>query len=588
MNSATSLQPELKKIHQALSYIADGKTEKSLELFDSLPLSTTDNEEYLVAFGTLAYNLAQYAIAIEVFSRLTTLQPDNLGYHDRLATTYITCGRTQEALFLLKRNLQINPDYVDSLINISKLLVDSQDYSMAIEYLERARKQRPNDSSLLINLIIAYNQLGRLEDALNVAHIAERVAPSVLMVNRLLGTLTLQTGDADKAIKYFKKELRINKTSGQCYWGIASSKRTTEADRKFVQETESALQESMPSVERQFIHFALGRMYDDLKQWDKAFQHYRQGNLLRRAASEPLAPTKFTQRVQRICTPLLKENKQIFGNQTHCPVFVLGMPRTGSTLVEQIISSHPEAETAGELITMHRLAEHAFLLRDKTEADIIAHLGQNDLEHYADQYLAILKGQGRENASRVIDKSPGNFYQIGFILMLFPNAKLIHTIRHPLDTLLSCYFQPFGSVAWSNDLAWEATSYRLYRKSIAYWKRVLPPGQILDVHYENVVAHPEEEARRIIDACGLAWHPDCLDFFNKEGSVRTASTWQVRQPIYQSSKMRWVHYAEYLGELAKGIRPYLSTEDITILREHHVNIQPLNSLEKLAFKWFGD
>lgn len=581
--------PDLLALTQkALNLLSNGNKQEALDILDKLPFDVVDaSEELLQSMGVLAFNLGQYARSIALLSRLVVKQPDNVDSLDKLAVAYIASGRSAEAMYLLNRVLAINPDHAYSLINLGKLYIDDDRHVDAIKVLERARKDEPNNVTLLINLAIAYNHIGRLEEALETIQKAAKLEPNTPSINRLIGAIHLQTGNAEEAIKYYKKELALSKYSGLCYWGIASSRRATEADRAFIAEMEALLEGSMPAQERGFICFAVAKMYDDLKMWDKAFEHFRMGNTLRKSATKPVPPYRFAKNIQRACTPKLTKPDIHVGNTSDKPIFILGMPRTGSTLTEQIISSHPLAASAGELRAMHEITAAIFTPDDKPFSEMEAALSSESLKKYADQYLAILCGQGRSDAIRVIDKSPGNFFQIGLILLLFPNARFIHTIRHPLDTLLSCYFQPFASVVWSQDMTWQAEAYQIYRETMAYWQKTLPPGRILDVHYETLTADPENESKRIMEYCGLDWQPSCLDFFRKEGSVRTASTWQVRQPIYQTSKMRWVNYAPYLKQLAEDISPYLTESDMEIFRQQGITIKRKNPVMTFIGKLFN-
>jgi len=186
------------------------------------------------------------------------------------------------------------------------------------------------------------------------------------------------------------------------------------------------------------------------------------------------------------------------------------------------------------------------------------------------EYLEVLT-QGREKASRVVDKMPGNFLFAGLIAALFPNATMIHAVRNPLDTALSCYRQNFASLPWTNSFESIAQFYALYRDMMRYWQKVLPAGRIVDIHYERLVEDPETEARRLLEACGLDWDPSVLDNFRKGGVVRTASIAQVRQPVYRTSRRAWVNYAAHLEPLAKALAPWLK-EQRAELAEHGIRI----------------
>jgi hypothetical protein len=306
-------------------------------------------------------------------------------------------------------------------------------------------------------------------------------------------------------------------------------------------------------------------MYDDCKQWDKAFEHYRQGNLLKKRAFDPELPSKLFKQVKKVFTRERLQEAEKLGSESEVPVFIVGMPRSGTTLIEQIIASHPEASGAGELQEIDRIAKRICPASDLTQYQGIcgANLTRSMLNEQADSYLKVLR-KTRESASRITDKMPDNYFYLGLITMLFPRARIIHMIRNPLDSCLSCYFQCFNELAWSFDLEWLGKRYRFYREVMAYWRRVLPAGRILDVYYEQLIEDPETQSRRIVEHCGLAWDPGCLEFNKAQRAVNTASMWQVRQPIYRSSTRRWENYAPHLGELAKALGEYLEEDQETL------------------------
>jgi len=588
MEKIVNRQHILAQIQKAFSYLSANQKEKALGIFDSNSrLVIDDDAEILDSLGHLAIQLERFHWGIELFSKLVALSPDNATYLDQLAIAYIKSHRPLEAERLLLRALEINPNSSESLINLGSIYVEARKFSEAIHVLELARKNKPNDAALLINLSAAYNENGKPREALKCIQQAAHEPSLYPLICYQTGVLLTELGDISNGIKNFRKGINANKYHGGCYWGIATAKKCTDEDMAFIKKAEAVLQESMPSEARAQIHFALGKMYDDLKRWDQAFEHYRLGNLLNKTSYHPSTPFKLAKRIQKLTTPKRAALDTHSGSNSETPIFIFGMPRTGSTLTEQIISSHRDVATVGETNLFNELAENIFAPLDKPLANVKRDLSRVSLEKYAQDYLTFLMSNGRQNAIRIIDKTPANFYYLGLILLMFPKAKLIHTVRHPLDTLLSCYFQPFTHVLWAQDLTWLGETYSHYQSIMDYWKKVLPPGRIIDVCYEELITDPETESKRIMHACGLEWQESCLKFFEKEGPIRTASTWQVRQPIYQSSRMRWVNYASHLQELASGIRPYLTTSDLETLNQHGVHIKPLNQFERLKVKLFS-
>jgi hypothetical protein len=248
------------------------------------------------------------------------------------------------------------------------------------------------------------------------------------------------------------------------------------------------------------------------------------------------------------------------------------MPRSGTTLMERIIASHPQGGGAGELPQMVSVGHKMFPKgeRRKSLRQLQEDLSKDDIEKFTEDFLRVLE-QAKGGATRIVDKMPGNARFLGLIHVLFPNATIIHAMRHPLDSCLSCFFQNFAELWWTNDLQVIGKEFNLYRKSMEYWKSVLPEGTIIDVQYESLVDDPETQARRMLDAIGLEWDPSVLEFYRKKGVVRTASLAQTRQKIYKSSRARWMNYAGFLEPLVAEIAPHLEG-DRELLAEHGIEL----------------
>ena len=260
------------------------------------------------------------------------------------------------------------------------------------------------------------------------------------------------------------------------------------------------------------------------------------------------------------------------GHASEQPVFIVGMPRSGTTLMERMIASNPRAAGAGELPEIPRISRLISPEDNPRQfaATVRANLTDKNITNYAKNYLGVLRQSGG-NVDRIVDKLPGNAFNLGLISILFPNATIIHAIRHPLDTCLSCYFQNFTNVRWANDFQVIGEIYDHYREVMTHWEDILPNGKIIDVHYEQLIDDPETYGRHMLEACGLEWDSDSLEFYKKETVVKTASLWQARQPIYQSSKMRWKNYASHIANLADALSDYLQ-DDRQDLANHGIDL----------------
>jgi hypothetical protein len=315
--------------------------------------------------------------------------------------------------------------------------------------------------------------------------------------------------------------------------------------------------ERLTTDERMQLDFALGKAYADLKDYRRSFDHLRRGAAAKRAQTDydEAAAMALFDRIEAAFPPERFAAASGRGDPSRTPIFILGMPRSGTTLVEQILASHPDVTGAGEL---------------RTASDVFGQVRAvtGEVAHYPDFVPALdaatLKAMGglygaelqrlAPGARRITDKMPSNFYFVGLIHMALPNARILHTVRDPLDTCLSCYSKLFaGEQNHTYDLGELGRYHRRYQRLMDHWRGVLPPGRFLDVSYEALVADLEGQTRRILAHCGLDWDERCLSFHETQRPVRTASASQVRRPIYCGSVGRWRAYAEDLAPLIEAL-----------------------------------
>lgn len=524
--------------------------------------------------GTLAIQLDYDAYAINIFSELHNQEPLNTAYMDGLSVAYIKTTNLPEAIAVLKQMLSIDPNHVNALVNLAGVYTDFGRYQLAVDLLERARNFEPENAHLLLTLTKALRSIGRYEEALEYALKASRISPDNPSVQYIIGILNSELGKKDNAIRYLSKAIELKRYYGGAFYSLAYLRKFKIKDDPLITQMEEVLKEAMPPDDRRDIHFALGKVYSDLSIADKSFDHFRKGNLLKKSATEPDKPEKLLKKVQSITSGIWKNRDSAQVNLGSKPVFIFGMPRTGSTLTEQILTTDESVVSIGESLVTHEMYKRIFLPLDKSSNQIKAELGQSQLENLSREYFdAVKKTVGDIDRKRVLNKSPGNWGLIGFLYLLFPDAKFVHTIRNPMDTCLSCYFQPFGDIVWADDLKTLAEHYSLYRDTMEFWKKTLPENTIFDLHYESLVENPEAEAKKLMEFCELDWNPACLDFFKKDNRVATASLWQVRQPIYKTSKEKWKLYADHLEGLAKGLADYLSEEDVSFLKSRGMDVK---------------
>jgi hypothetical protein len=305
------------------------------------------------------------------------------------------------------------------------------------------------------------------------------------------------------------------------------------------------------------LDFALGKAYADLKDHRRSFEHLLAGNAAKRATIgyDERAAFALFDRIEATFTRELMQAKAGGCDPSNMPIFIIGMPRSGTTLVEQIIANHPAVYGAGELQTFNNvlLTVRGPDGNSVPYPDFVPALDTDALRLIGAAYLAEVRKLA-PGGKRITDKMPSNYYFAGLIKLALPNASIIHTLRDPVDTCISCFSKLFSAEQnHTYDLGELGRYYKRYERLMAHWRRVLPAGSILEVRYEDVVADLEKEGRRIVAHCGLSWHDDCLSFHKTDRPVRTASATQVRQPIYNSAVGRWRVYEQHLGPLLDAL-----------------------------------
>jgi hypothetical protein len=405
--------------------------------------------------------------------------------------------------------------------------------------------------------IVTY-QAGNLPSAIGLVRRAIAADGTNAIYYSNLGELYRQTGDLADARAAFEEAIALKPREALYYLSLADLKNFAEGDAYLaVMEGLARDIASLPAVGQIQLHFALAKAYDDVGRYDEAFWHLARGNTLNRqqiAYDETQMHDTF-ERIQATFDRRLIDMKAGAGDRSPVPVFIVGMVRSGTTLIEQILASHPSVHGAGEIPDFSRLVHQ---LRtgpaDSIEyPECVPSLSSDRLRELGRSYIEGLRRRA-PGALRITDKMPSLFMYLGLIHLALPRARIIHVMRSPLDTCLSCYSKLFvQGQHFTYDLGELGRYYRHYAGLMAHWRGLLPPGRLLEISYEAVVADLETEAKRLVRFCGLPWDPRCIVFHETQRPVRTASAIQVRRPIYQTSQGRWHAYRDHLGPLVAGL-----------------------------------
>ena len=504
--------------------------------------------------GNVLRNLGRLAEAEAGYRRALQLKPEHAEVHGNLGNILLESGRLDEAEASYRRALQFRPDYAMAHCNLGSLFQDLGRLSEAEASYRRALQLRPDWVDGYINLGSTLLYLDRIDEADSLLRLALRIRPDCAEAYSNLGDILLAQGRMEEAEASCRRALQINPDLAAAHLLLALARKAQVGDENLATliaawEAARSSKKPLPNKDAISLHFALGKSHDDIGDYATAFPHFLEGCRLKRATFD-YDPDRVAQHfagVMRNFDAATLDRLRGGSDPSQLPIFVLGMPRSGTTLVEQIIASHPEVYGAGELNDLAMILRHD--ITGAVFTDNLRSLDQTRLAAWGAEYVAGLQRRAPE-ARRITDKMPANFLAIGLIHLMLPNAKIIHVRRNPVDTCLSCFTTLFShGQHHTYDLTELGRYYADYARLMEHWRKLLPAGAFLEVQYEDIVADQETQARRLIEYCGLEWNDACLDFHQNKRAVRTASMSQVRQPIYKSSVERWRPYEKFLGPL---------------------------------------
>lgn len=487
--------------------------------------------------------------AIASFEKAIELMPDYAEAHNNLGSALHELGRPGEALTQFRRAIELVPDYAEAHNNMGNALRALGNLAEAETHYRRAAAIRPDVALVHYNLGIALDELGRPREAISSYEKALQLKPDYAEAHHNLGFALQELGKTDEAAARFRKALELNPGYASAHLHLSMLRPDSEQEKAI---TGLLQNPSLADNDAALCRFALGNVCNHAQQFDRAFDHFRQANDLKRrlVSHDPAAFSRYVDRLIATFTPELVRAKGASGSDSRLPVFIVGLPRSGTTLVEQILSSHPGVHGAGELESIGgiqaRITARAGIGMSYPEC-----MGQCDaalLKESAGEYLKELAALS-PGAARISNKDLGNFHRLGLIAILFPGARIIHCRRDPLDTCVSIYFTHFARGGeFSFDLEELGRYYLDYRRLMQHWQQLLPDN-LLPVQYEDLVRDQEAISRSLVEHIGLEWDDACLEFHQNERPVRTTSSAQVRQPVYTGSIGRWRRYETQLAGL---------------------------------------
>ena len=511
----------------------------------ALKLNPTSAEAFS-NIGVVHAKLGHPAEALASFDKALALRPASPELLNRRGNALKDLKRPVEALASYDKAIEHKPDYAEALNNRGAALLDLKRPLAALVSFDKAVALKPTYVQAFNNRGTALMALRRPAEALASYDRALVLNPNHAKAHNNRGTLLIELGRFDEAYRSFERAIELDPRNAPSYYSLAISKRLALDDPKVRAMKVLAQDLSSLSVDSQiYLHFALGKIFAENRDHEQSFHHLFRGNALKRRqiAYDEAAALGLFERARTVFTDELTRRNAGLGHPSCVPLFILGMPRSGTTLVEQILASHPQVYGGGEVDDFHKVAVALHF------PNIASQMSTERLHQVGKIYLDGIRDAAPE-AMRITDKTPSNFRFTGLIHLVLPNARIIHTRRAPLDTCLSCFSTLFAEGnSYSYDLKELGRYYRGYEALMAHWRSVLPLSVMLEVQYEDVVTDLEHQARRIVAHCGLEWDDACLDFHKTQRPIRTASAAQVRQPIYKSSVGRWRAYEPLLGPL---------------------------------------
>ncbi|WP_405236403.1 tetratricopeptide repeat-containing sulfotransferase family protein [Lentisalinibacter orientalis] len=561
LRRAVTLDPDLEQAHFQLgrALLANGKSDEADEAFERC--FALNPEKGRLAEAARLHRSGKVEEAERLYRRVLKDNPKNVTALRLLGVIAMQSGHPENAEELLSKAVRLAPDFTGAIIDLGRLHQDQNRLAEAIECFEKAVETDPRSSHAHFLLAAALAPAARTAAAAAAYRRAIELKPEHAGAWLGLGHTLKTLGRQPEAIEAYRECIRLKPGNGESWWSLANLKTYPLGDED-IQAMEAALQ--TPDLNEQsevnFL-FALAKAWEDREDYDRAWHYYDRGNRRQRMREnyDPVQTEVNNDAIVEVFTEEFLAVNEGIGCDDPAPIFIVGLPRSGSTLIEQILASHSQVEGTAELPYLGRVATS--LNRNRADGvnypQAVRELKGPNFEALGRRYLEHASLHRVEGLPRFIDKMPNNFPNVGFAHLILPRAKIIDARRHPMDSCLSCYRQLFArGQTFTYDLTEIGEYFLQYQRMMDHWHAVLP-GRVLTVQYEELVSDFDSQVRRLIDYCELPWEDACLNFHETDRPVRTASSEQVRQPIYQGAVGFWRRYEQHLDELAGVLEPVL-------------------------------
>jgi tetratricopeptide (TPR) repeat protein len=555
---AVELEPSLAEARSNLGQflLEQGQAEEALAHCREAVRLRPHFPEALNNLGNVLRETGKLVEARSCYAESLQLNPHLAMTYNNMAQALQEEGRLDDALHWYRQALEREPGSARFHTNLASALAELEREPEAVRRYQAALDADPHYAEGHHGLGLVRDEQGRFDEALACFRTALRLRPDFAGAHCSIGTVLQELGKFDAALASFREGIRLDPRLAGARAQMATLLRGRLPEEDLAVMRQALADPDLSDGKRAALHFGVASVLDARGDHDAAAEHLRQGNTLRAAgfcqrhtADDPAEHKRFVDNLIAAFTPEFFDRGQGFGHESVRPIFIVGLPRAGTTLSEQVLASPSQVHGGGEL----RLARLDFESLPRivglgvTPFDCLPYLGPAAVRHVAESHLRELAALNA-TAAHVADKLPDNYLYLGLIALLFPRAKLIHCRRDLRDTAFSCWMTNFSQIRWAFVPDHIAARFQEYQRVMEHWSRVLPVP-VLEVEYEAIVADLEGNARRLVQWCGLEWEPACLEFYKTKRPIKTASVAQVRQPIYRTSVARWKHYEKSLAEL---------------------------------------
>lgn len=558
LQRALELDPKLQSAQLTLvdALSESGRAAEAQQVMETF--LRADPARELIAKAAEHHRAGRLDQAEAVYREVLQRNPRNLEALRLLALIAISTEHYGQAEKLLRHAVEIAPDYLAAWIDLSRAQLERFELPAALESIGRAEQLNPRSANVQVHLANVQARSGRHEDAIETFRKAVSLNPESTTGYLGLGNTLKTVGRQAEAIAAYRRATELRPDLSEAWWSLSNLKTFRFEDSEVATMERQLEAEGLPDEARVQFSFALAKAVEDRSDFARAFALYERGNRTRRALEnyDPVQTEVINERIIAVFNEQFLAQHAGVGHPDPAPIFVVGLPRSGSTLIEQILASHPMVDATFELPEAGRLITRI----NRERKDRVAY--PEAVRDFDGQQWAVVgrsyideTWKYRRDAPRFVDKMPNNFASIGLLSLALPNARFINTRRHPLDTCLSCYKQLFArGQPFTYDLVELGEYYLQYERLMAHW-HALMPGRVLDVQYEDMVADQAGQTRRLLEYCGLPWDDACLRYYETERAIRTASSEQVRRPIYDSSVGIWRNYERELAPLIEILAP---------------------------------